>query len=112
VTTSRPQPIEIKRLGNQGIRMSWDNGHAGEYTVPYLRRFCPCANCVHELTGKRLLDPKSIPDDLTTDGVELVGAYALRFHFSDFHVTGIYPFDYLWKICPCGQTHQGAPVGE
>ena len=101
-----PQPTEIKRLGKAGLRITWDNGHAGEYTVPYLRRKCGCANCVHELTGKVLLDPKSVAEDLTMEGVELVGAYAIRIHFSDSHETGIYPFAYLWGICPCGQHEQ------
>ena len=112
MATQKPQPTEFKRLGTQGIRTTWDNGHVGEYTTPYLRRWCPCANCVHELTGQRLLDPKSIPEDLTMEGVEMVGAYALRFQFSDFHQTGIYPFDYLWKICPCGQPHADTPAAE
>jgi DUF971 family protein len=102
-----PQPVEIKRLTNKGIRITWDNGHAGEFTAPYLRRQCPCAQCVHEMTGQRLLDPRTVPDDLTMDGLELVGSYALRFQFSDLHGTGIYPFELLWKLCPCGQ-HQGA----
>jgi DUF971 family protein len=30
-----------------------------------------------------------------------VGRYAIRFHWSDGHSTGIYTFEQLRELCPC-----------
>ncbi len=43
-------------------------------------------------TGERLLDPKSIPEDLSVTEMHLVGNYGVGIHFSDGHTTGIYRF--------------------
>jgi len=63
-----------------------------------LRRACPCARCVHELTGAPLLDPRTVPDDLTHRGAELVGRYALALRFADGHETGIYTWRMLRRL--------------
>ena len=51
--------------------------------------------CIHELTGQPLLDPATVPDDMTQGDVRLVGNYAIAIQFSDGHDTGIYTFDHL-----------------
>jgi DUF971 family protein len=96
------QPVEIrKRPGGAGMKITWDDGHVSEYPAAHLRRFCRCATCHHELTGERLLDPASVPEELTIVKADLVGNYAIGFEFSDKHSTGIYSFDWLRRICPC-----------
>jgi DUF971 family protein len=35
--------------------------------------------------------------------IEPIGAYAMKIDWSDGHSTGIYSFDYLRRICPCGE---------
>jgi ATP-binding protein involved in chromosome partitioning len=71
-----------------------------EYPPRYLRLSCPCAGCVEEMTNRPLLDPASVPAGIHLRRVEYVGAYALRFDWSDGHRTGIYPFNYLREIAP------------
>lgn len=34
--------------------------------------------------------------------VEPVGSYGIKIYWSDGHSAGIYTFDHLRKICPCG----------
>ena len=63
-----------------------------------LRERCPCAGCVHELTGQRLLDPKSVRPDIRADEIELVGRYAIRIRWSDRHSTGIYTFQQAPRV--------------
>jgi DUF971 family protein len=41
--------------------------------------------------------------------VEPVGSYAIRIHWSDGHNTGIYSYEHLRKICPCGVCRQDLP---
>ena len=39
-----------------------------------------------------MLDPKTVPEDLTIADMHLVGNYGVGVHFSDGHTTGIYRF--------------------
>jgi DUF971 family protein len=94
------QPRVIRRTDPARIEIDWVDGRTSSYPASLLRRICPCAQCVNELTGKRMLDPASIPDDLTQADTRLVGNYALAMRFSDGHETGIYPFRYLRENDP------------
>ena len=69
------------------------------YEAARLRRLCPCAQCVNEFTGERVLKAEAVPDELNIEDVEIVGRYALNFRWSDGHDTGIYSFRYLREIC-------------
>lgn len=60
-----------------------------------LRLACPCAACVDEMSGRALLDPGEVSDDVAAVALELVGAYGLRIRWSDGHGTGIYTFAWL-----------------
>jgi DUF971 family protein len=51
------------------------------------------------MTGQRMLDPASVPDDLAIESVDIVGRYALTFRWSDGHQTGIYSFHLLRELC-------------
>jgi DUF971 family protein len=63
--------------------------------VPYraLRLACRCATCIDELTGKPLLDPATVPEDVGVQDVEQVGLYGVRIHWTDGHRTGIYTWE-------------------
>lgn len=95
-----PVPAEITQ--EPGILVIvWDDGHRGRHGFRTLRERCPCAFCVDEDTGEGRLDPRTVPQDIHPREVGRVGAYALRFTWSDGHLTGIYPFTFLRKICEC-----------
>jgi ATP-binding protein involved in chromosome partitioning len=57
--------------------------------------------CVDENSGRRVLDPKTIPLDISTKRIDKVGRYALTLAFSDGHSTGIYTYKSLRKLCEC-----------
>jgi ATP-binding protein involved in chromosome partitioning len=88
------------------MKISWPDGLLGDFSASFLRRHCRCAACQHELTGERLLDPASVPDNLTVEKAEILGRYALGFSFSDGHSTGIYTFDWLRSLAEASR--QGA----
>ncbi len=92
------QPTEIVEESDREISVTWDDGAVTRYVAPELRRACPCASCVNEWTGEKMLSDDSVADDLTIGSTSIVGRYALNFHFSDGHDTGIYSFQYLRKI--------------
>ncbi len=93
------EPREIMQESGAELRVTWADGQLCRYTAPQLRRLCPCAQCVNEFTGQRMLKPETIPDALEISDIEIVGRYALNFRWSDGHETGIYSFRYLRQIC-------------
>jgi DUF971 family protein len=42
------------------------------------------------------------PSPVTIESIKPVGNYAISLAYSDGHGTGIYRFDFLRDICPCG----------
>ena len=79
------------------MRVTWDDGHVGEYEQEYLRGYCPCALCQgHGAQVRFVTTPGAV-----LDGIRGVGNYAIELHWQDGHCTGIYTFDYLRKLCPC-----------
>jgi DUF971 family protein len=48
--------------------------------------------------AKKMLKDENISEDLSFSHITVVGRYALNFHFSDRHETGIYSFAYLRKL--------------
>ncbi len=85
-----PMPLEIVGLGQPTVRIVWDEGDEDTWSARELRIRCTCAHCQSEMTGERLLDPASVPEDLSVTAMAIVGNYGLSVHFSDGHTTGIY----------------------
>lgn len=97
-----PVPERVHR-GEHELVVTWDAGHAGVYPYRMLRLACHCATCREELTGRPLLDPGVVPEGVRAEEVSLVGAYAIKIRWSDGHDTGIYTYEYLLSLCPCGR---------
>lgn len=93
-------PVEVPRVEDRELHVTWADGHKSMFPNPYLRENCACA-CVNELTGEKMLIPKSIPANIRAVEISLVGRYAVQFRWSDGHSSGIYPFDRLRALCPC-----------
>jgi ATP-binding protein involved in chromosome partitioning len=106
VAESHPLPVAITRR-DDGILIEWDSaGHRALYSARALRLSCPCAECVEEMSGRPILDPAGVPDDVRPLEIHLVGAYGLRIRWSDGHGTGIYTFDRLRRDCPCSHCRE------
>jgi DUF971 family protein len=88
-----PEAIDLAADG--ALRILWRGGP--EVTIPAvrLRDLCPCASCVEEGTGRKLLDPSTIPADVRPEQILPVGNYAIQIHWSDGHSTGIYSWQTL-----------------
>ena len=91
----------IEFLEPSTVLIEWGDDHESLFTHRYLRECCECAGCVDEWTRKPLLDPSSLPANLSIVEVEKTGRYGLNLHFSDGHKTGIYTFRALRRNCPC-----------
>jgi DUF971 family protein len=111
----KPANVKVHVKSGAGVDITWADGHASHYDFAYLRQECPCAMCNDErqkkseakfaataspLGGSSLL-PMYKPK-LAAKSAQPVGNYALQMDFNDGHTAGIFSFDYLRTICPCG----------
>lgn len=97
---SSTQPLVIRKSDSSKVEIEWADGGKTSVSAALLRRLCQCAACVQEWTGEALLDPASVPEDLTQNSLALVGNYGISVRFSDGHDTGIYTFTYIRENCP------------
>ena len=92
------EPTQITEKNEREISIKWSDDAETSLFAAQLRRACPCASCVNEWTGEKLLKDDNIADDLTFSDMNVVGRYALNFRFSDGHDTGIFTFKYLLQM--------------
>jgi DUF971 family protein len=92
-------PTNIRALRDPpALELTWPDGSADEIPYRRLREECPCAQCVDEITGVRVLDVTAIPADIRPAGISFVGNYALKIAWSDGHDTGLFSWDLLRRL--------------
>jgi len=92
------EPIQIVEESDTEFTIKWSDDSETRYNALALRRRCPCAMCINEWTGEKMLVDDSIPEDIKINSTAIVGRYALNFVFSDQHDSGIFSFQYLREI--------------
>ena len=94
-----PPPPEAIDLNDQGeFVITWPGGRVAILPAFTLRDLCPCAGCIEEGTGRKILDPSTIPLDIHADRIDPVGSYAIQVRWSDGHDTGLYTWEQLRKV--------------
>lgn len=99
------------------IVISWPDGQVTRLPARLVRQACQCALCVDEFSGRQMLDPASIPEDITATEITPLGNYAVGITWSDGHSSGIYSWEHLREItasrtiadCECGGTCREQP---
>lgn len=99
-------PIKVQQESDRHLKITWNDGKEQILDTVALRRACPCAACIDEMTGKPILDPKSVADSVRPKYVKSVGQYAMNVSFTDGHGTGFYSFAKLREI-DNKETHDG-----
>ena len=89
------EPVQIIEESDSEVTIKWSDDAETRYDAVQLRRSCPCAGCINEWTGEKMLKDSNVPDDLSFKNISIVGRYALNFHFSDGHDSGIFSFKFL-----------------
>lgn len=92
------EPIQIIEESDSEFLIKWSDDSETRYKALFLRLRCPCAMCINEWTGEKMLVDSSIPEDIKITSTAVVGRYALNFVFSDQHDSGIFSFQYLREI--------------
>ncbi len=95
-----PSPANVQLIGGE-VAIAWSDGAETYHPAERLRAASPSA----ETQGERDIFGRQYGGDgprrfagVRVVGWERIGAYALRFDFSDGHRTGLYTFDYLRKL--------------
>jgi ATP-binding protein involved in chromosome partitioning len=96
---------------NDALVIWWNDGNCSEYDVRELRLCCPCASCVNEWTGEKILRPERVPRNVHPLRLHSVGRYAMGIQWSDGHSTGIYSYDYLRSLSPPSRNPDRPPSG-
>ncbi len=92
-------PTNIRALQKtQVLELTWPDGRIDRPGYLHLRANCPCATCIDEWTGARILDPASLRPDLSLEGLEPVGTYAVRLSWNDGHASGLYTWEALRRL--------------
>lgn len=86
---------KIEQVDNHTFAIEWNDGRRVSYRLSALQKLCPCANCTDEITGRKLLDPASVDENVRAKRIVSVGRYALRIEFTSGCSMGIYGFDML-----------------
>jgi len=92
---SQNTPVGLLRRDLRTLSILWEDGHRDDFDVRDLRLACHCALCVEEMSGRKLLDPKTIRHDVAPRQIVSIGNYAIKFDWNDGHNSGIYSFNNL-----------------
>ena len=94
-----PPPTNIRALrDDRELELQWPDGTLHRLPFRFLRGRCPCAVCVDENTGVRIIDVDAIPADINPVELSFAGNYALKIKWSDRHDTGLFTWDYLAEL--------------
>ncbi len=96
-------PTELRlSKDKRRLHITFEDGTAFDLPAEYLRVTSPSA----EVQGHSPAERKTVPGkrEVAILGVEPVGNYAVKLVFDDLHDTGIYGWDYLYRL--------GAEQGE
>lgn len=92
-----PEPIEIRLRRSEAIlQITFSDGAHFELPAEYLRVESPSAEVQgHSPSERQLVAGKK---DVGISSLEPNGNYAIRIRFDDGHSTGIYSWDYLYRL--------------
>ena len=89
-----PATIDVKR--DEGVTITFLDGHVARFDLLTLRRGCPCATCRGLRDRGEVVWPRpGSPTPLRVENAELHGAWGLVIRWNDGHGTGIFPFESL-----------------
>ncbi len=94
-TTRWPTELRLAQ-DKRSLRVAFDDGQSFDLPAEYLRIASPSA----EVQGHSPSERKTVPGkkNVMIIGVEPVGNYAVKLIFDDMHDTGIFGWDYLFKL--------------
>ncbi len=92
-----PQPTEVKlHQKSRILEIAFADGKTFRLPCEFLRVYSPSAEVRGHGPGQEVLQVGKKNVEIAR--IEPVGSYAIQFHFSDGHTTGIYSWDLLYDF--------------
>jgi DUF971 family protein len=108
-----PDKVRVLLTEGKGLEIDWKDGHKSAWSFAWLREACPCATCIDQRAqeGRKPGQPKPKPAAVLPmftppalpKSAQAVGRYAIQFNWQDGHSGGIYSWEYLRRVCQCGE---------
>lgn len=97
MTARRGPPLALKlHKQSRVLTIEYKDGARFELPCEYLRVFSPSAEVQGHGPGQAVLQTGK--ENVNIERIEPVGHYAVRLVFDDGHKTGLYTFDYLYRL--------------
>jgi len=96
--TMAPEPVRMELLReSKELDVEFENGET--YTLPheFLRVYSPSAEVRGHAPSEYTLQVGK--RHVAIDRIEPQGNYAVQIHFDDGHSTGIYTWEWLYRLC-------------
>ena len=94
---SKPIPTELNlHRQSRVLEISFADGAKFNLPCEYLRVYSPSAEVQGHGPGQQVLQVGK--DNVNIDKIDPVGNYAVCLHFDDEHNTGIYSWEYLYRL--------------
>jgi DUF971 family protein len=112
--TKEPPPRALHLDRRRGLHVTFHDGSAAFLSIALLRRMSPSAEARAEREAMatnplHVLSPRQASAaELTAEGAELVGNYAVRIRFSDGHATGLYGWSLLRELADAAPREDGS----
>jgi prepilin-type processing-associated H-X9-DG protein len=90
----RFEAVKTDVVRDEGVTITFLDGHAATFDLLTLRTGCPCATCRGlRDRGEPVWPGPNSPTPLRIEDAHLHGAWGLVITWNDGHATGIYPFE-------------------
>jgi DUF971 family protein len=94
---SNPLPTEIQlHQKSRVLEIAFDDGARFLLPCEYLRVYSPSAEVRGHAPGEAVLQVGK--EQVNIDDLQQIGAYALKIFFGDGHKSGLYDWQYLYKL--------------
>ncbi len=94
---SKPIPTELNlHRQSRVLEISFNDGSKFNLPCEYLRVYSPSAEVQGHGPGQQVLQVGK--EEVNIDKIDPVGNYAVCLHFDDEHNTGIYSWEYLYRL--------------
>jgi DUF971 family protein len=94
---SMPNPTELNlHRQSRVLEISFADGAKFNLPCEYLRVYSPSAEVQGHGPGQQVLQVGK--EEVNIDKIDPVGNYAVCLHFDDEHNTGIYSWEYLYRL--------------
>jgi Mrp family chromosome partitioning ATPase/DUF971 family protein len=92
------QTPQVTYVAGRGLVVKRPDGSETIVNPAALRRACRCALCIEEFSGKPILKPEQVSDNVYPVSMQPLGNYAIAVSWSDGHSSSVYPYEAILKV--------------